>query len=559
MTLETPSSPASAASSLSDSAPDMPADPLPTYDALPPGTRLEEFVIERMIGASGFGIVYLATDQAFQRRVAIKEYLPIALASRSVDGAQVRLRAPDHAAAFERGRRAFIDESQLLARLDHPSLLHVLRSWEANGTAYRAMPYHAGHSLLALRHAMDQPPDEASLRALLEGLLGALEAIHGAGRVHREVTPSNILLMPDDHPVLLDGGAARRAIVGEQTQALMTLLEPTFAPMEQIAPSSRLPQGPWTDLYALAATVHYCVSGRLPGVPADWFPESHEPLAEAVQRLQNRFPTVHYSKSFLAAIDAALAMRPRDRPQSVAQFRAALDERPTAARVEPALPHEPPADTEPEFAPMPPVRIAPAVPLPPTPSRVRSQRLARESQQRRAKWTTAALVLLVFAALGWMLTEQDSLADAQAAFDGIVKDLGWPAPRPAATSLAPAAPRTAVATAPVAAPVAPAAVAAVAAPASQAAPLELPEAPTAAVGPVVAPTASPAPAVGAAPKASAKRRSGSARSAAGPRQICAGRTQFALYRCMQNLCAQPKWSQNAQCKRLRARDEVVEG
>ena len=623
MTPEPHSTPTFAAppSSLSDSTPDVRADPLPTHDALPPGTRLEEFEVERMIGASGFGIVYLGFDQAFERRVAVKEYLPVALASRDEEGAAVRLRAPDHAEAFERGRRAFVDESQLLARLDHPSLLHVLRSWEANGTAYRAMPYYAGHNLLALRQAMDQPPDEASLRALLDGLLGALEAIHRAGRVHREVTPSNIVLMPDDHPVLLDCGAARRAIVGEQTQALMTLLEPTFAPMEQIAPSSHLPQGPWTDLYAVAATVHYCVSGRLPAAPAGWLPEPHEPLVEAVQRLRKDFPQIHYSESFLAAIDAALAMRPRDRPQSVAQFRAALDERPAAARVEPAWVHEPtigwadePSANEPELAaaPMPmPMPMPKATPIPkptpmpkpmpkpppaqatarpPTPPpaplepdtlppqlHVRSYRLARERQQRRTRWTTAGIVMLVLAALAWMFTEQHNLADAQTALADIVKDMSWTAPKPAPTGR-PAAQRTAAAAPPVAAPAEPAPAA------SQAAPLQLPEAPTAAIGPGVpatvaaAPTATAAPtavaptaaapvraapaarptAAAVAPKPTAQRQRSSAR-ATSPRQICAGRTEFALYRCMQKLCAQPQWSKNAQCKRLRVRDEVVEG
>src|SRR5687768_9964922 len=161
--------------------------PRPTArpDALLPATRLEEFEIERVIGTSGFGLVYLANDEAFERRVAIKEYLPDTLAMRGSDGMQVVLRASAHADAFERGRRAFIEEAQLLARCHHPSLVHVQRHWESNGTVYRAMPFYPGQTLLELREAMDAPPDEASLRALLEGLLGALEKLHEAGALHR--------------------------------------------------------------------------------------------------------------------------------------------------------------------------------------------------------------------------------------------------------------------------------------------------------------------------------------------------------------------------------------
>lgn len=300
-------------------------------DALLPGTRLEEFEIERVIGTSGFGLVYLANDQAFERRVAIKEYFPDTLAMRGSDGIQVVLRASAHAEAFERGRRAFIEEAQLLARCHHPSLAQVQRHWESNGTVYRAMPFYAGRSLLELRQAMDAPPDEASLRALLEGLLGALEKLHEAGALHREIAPQHILLQPDDRPVLLDAGAARRAIVGDQARALMMLLAPSFAPAEQTAPNADRPIGPWTDLYSLAAVVKYCISGELPPPASLFTPPPHEPMAALVARLRETFPNLHYSDSFLAAIDAALAVQPRERPRDVAQWRALLDNHPPPA------------------------------------------------------------------------------------------------------------------------------------------------------------------------------------------------------------------------------------
>lgn len=297
-------------------------------DALEPGTRLEGYVIERVIGASGFGFVYLALDPAEDRRVAIKEYLPDTLAVRDEDGIQVLVRADSHIEAFERGREAFIEEANLLARCEHPSLLHVTRSWQSKGTAYRVMPYYPGNSLLTLREAMDAPPDEASLRALLDGLMGALETLHEAGVVHREVSPWNILLLPNDTPILLDFNAARRAMVGNRARALMSLLTPTFAPIELTNPSPERPIGPWTDIHALGAVIRYCISAEMPRVMTAASP--HEPLVTLVRRLQANFPKLHYSPSFLTAIDAALAMNPEDRPQSVAALRKRLDDHPAA-------------------------------------------------------------------------------------------------------------------------------------------------------------------------------------------------------------------------------------
>jgi non-specific serine/threonine protein kinase len=307
--------------------------PLSRDDALAIGSRLDEFQIERVIGASGFGVVYMATDLGLQRRVAIKEYLPDTLVVRAPDGAQVLLRAESNADAFERGRQAFVEEAQMLARCHHPSLVHVLRHWEVNGTVYRAMPYYPGTSLLHLRQSMDAPPDEASLRGLLEGLLEALAMLHEAGCVHGEITPSKIMLLPDDRPVLMDWGAARRAIVGDQARALMSLLAPSFAPPEQTHPGPARPIGPWTDLYALAAVVRYCISGQLPSATSLRAQPNEEPLRQMLARMQQTDEALQFSPSFVRAVEAALAPRPQDRPQDVAEFRALLDDHPAAQAV----------------------------------------------------------------------------------------------------------------------------------------------------------------------------------------------------------------------------------
>jgi len=147
-------------------------------EALPVGTRLFEFEIVDLVGQGGFGIVYLADDHSLQRRVAIKEYMPSALATRGAD-ASVIVRSERHADTFEIGRRSFVNEARLLAQFDHPALLKVYRFWEANGTAYMAMPYYAGKTLRdTLRERQGQPPDEAWIRKILAPVMDALELMH---------------------------------------------------------------------------------------------------------------------------------------------------------------------------------------------------------------------------------------------------------------------------------------------------------------------------------------------------------------------------------------------
>ncbi|MEO6031414.1 MAG: protein kinase, partial [Burkholderiaceae bacterium] len=168
-------------------------EPAQEHDALLPGTRLDEFEILRVLGAGGFGIVYLALDHVLMRQVAIKEFMPATLATRG-KGAIVSVRSPSLATTFATGLNSFFNEAQLLARFDHPALVKVHRFWKANGTAYMVMPYYPGQTLQAVRAAMRGSPDEAWLRALLDPLLGALDLLHHEGVYHRDIAPDNILL-----------------------------------------------------------------------------------------------------------------------------------------------------------------------------------------------------------------------------------------------------------------------------------------------------------------------------------------------------------------------------
>jgi len=284
-----------------------------TNGVLPPGTRLGEFEILGLIGEGGFGIVYRALDTSLDREVALKEYMPSALAAR-VGATQVQVKSSRYESMFRAGLKSFInDEARLLARFDHQSLVKVYRFWEANGTAYMVMPYYRGVTLKEALRSMQRPPDEAWLRALLTPLVDALAVLHASNCFHRDIAPDNIILLEDSHrPVLLDFGAARR-VIGDMTQALTVILKPGYAPIEQYAEVSSLRQGPWTDHYALAALVYFAITGRTPPPSVGRIvSDSYQPVA--------KLAAGRYSDRFLRAIDHALAVVPADRPQTDRQF-----------------------------------------------------------------------------------------------------------------------------------------------------------------------------------------------------------------------------------------------
>ena len=280
---------------------------------LPNGTRLGEFELTETLGEGGFGIVYLAWDHSLDRKVALKEYMPSAIAFR-VGQTEIRPRSERHQETFEAGMKSFINEAKLLAQFDHPALVKVYRFWEAHGTAYMVMPFYEGITVRDAVRKLPEPPDEAWILALLEPLFHALTMLHASQCFHRDIAPDNIMLLaPNERPLLLDFGAARR-VIGDMTQALTAILKPGYAPVEQYAEVPGLKQGPWTDVYALAAVVHWIVTGKTPPASVGrMFGDSYVPLAE---RLAGR-----YSPSFLAAIDRALVVLPDKRTSSIDAFR----------------------------------------------------------------------------------------------------------------------------------------------------------------------------------------------------------------------------------------------
>ncbi|WP_284617763.1 hypothetical protein [Aquabacterium humicola] len=544
----------------------------PLDGVAPPGHRLASFELQRVAHRDADHVVYQAWDHALRIPVAVKEYLPSALARRRDDGQVEPL--PDRPPAdFRRGLDAFIDEARLLARCDHPSLVRVHQLLRLHGTAYWVMPWFAGRTWRQARHDRSTPPDEATLRRLLTALLGALEAFQRLGGVHGGVNPSRILL-GDDGRVLLLGPTLRRPDAGATRLVDPRPAEPGFLAPELLQPSAERRTGPWTDFFALSRTLRFMLTGLLP--PPDG--TAPEPLAATIEQLYFDLPQLRYGERLLQALDAAGSPEIDERPQTVAEFRQWLAQgvKPPSMRPAPAAADVPPPD-------------APAIPGPPAPAAgpmaTAAAPVATAADEEAVDPATVDLIRRVLESIPERDEPAAAVTQAAApaldlpdpplpapprrqvtgarvlagiALAGVAAALAWswrppstpPASQPVA-SAAPAAP-TPTTAAPVVA----------AAPAPEPAPAPSPPPPAATVAPA-APAVATTPPPATPPAPAPVARAGAAveppppaRKATGPRQSCGGRSDFALYRCMQQQCAKARWQAHPQCVRLRATDRV---
>jgi formylglycine-generating enzyme required for sulfatase activity len=393
-------------------------------DALPEGTQLNVYTLGAVLGAGGFGITYRAIEQFTERPVAIKEFLPSAMAQRAPDGVSVR---PLSRGSFDFawGLERFRLEARTLIALKHKNVVPVLQYFEANGTGYLVMEYQSGATLGA-RLRGELHLGEAELRRILDPLLDALEAVHAKGFLHRDIKPDNIFLREDGTPLLLDFGAARQA-VGGKSQTLSAVVSEGYAPYEQYESGSA--QGPWSDIYALGCTLYRCMTGEKPpsapkrvNAALEKQPDPLKPLGAMARE--------RYARELIAAAEMAMRTAAGERPQSIAAFRALLapppderddseygrQERLRRERRKAAAPESPPTDPPREHRPAP----APVGP-------------GRPARARRAAIAAAGmLVLLVGAYLGleWYEERRFSRFAAAAeteiatgAFDGAERNL----------------------------------------------------------------------------------------------------------------------------------------
>jgi serine/threonine protein kinase/peptidoglycan hydrolase-like protein with peptidoglycan-binding domain len=288
--------------------------------ALPLGTVVSRYRITAILGRGGFGITYRAHDAKLDREVAIKEYLPATFAVRH-GGSAVLPSSTKWAEDFARGRQRFLDEGRTLASLQRtPAIVQVYDYLEANSTAYIVMGLVPGITLEArLRQTPTLPASEVD--GILWPLLDGLQRVHEAGFLHRDIKPGNIILGASGEPTLIDFGASRAAMIGSSAP-LTVIYTPGYAAAEQFSAAE---QGPWTDIYGLAATLYQAITGDRPASAVDRVLEdTHRPLAA---RQPAGFP-----HALLLGIDAGLAMRARDRPQSIAAWRSMLQGRSPAGR-----------------------------------------------------------------------------------------------------------------------------------------------------------------------------------------------------------------------------------
>ncbi|MFO1305436.1 MAG: serine/threonine-protein kinase [Burkholderiales bacterium] len=333
--------------------------------ALPTGARIAEFEIIRVLGEGGFGLVYLAFDQLLHRHVAIKEYFPSSYAVRR-DAQTITALSPSHEETYRAGMASFIEEARLLARFEHPALVKVLRYWESNGTAYMVMPHYQGRTLKDLLKSGDAFSTEAELRTLMSPLLEAVAVMHDEQCFHRDISPENVIIRPSGAPVLLDFGAARR-ILGDSTKALTVVLKQNYAPIEQYSDDGAMPQGPWTDIYALSAMMFTAIMRKPPpSAVARVYQDPVKPLAKS--------GLPGFTTRFLHGVDVGMAVRPEDRPRTIAAFREALGLDGGAAHAVPAgvKAPEPAAPAAPVPATAKPAPLAPApAPAAPQPAPVK--------------------------------------------------------------------------------------------------------------------------------------------------------------------------------------------
>ena len=284
-------------------------------EALPDGTLVGgEYRIDGMLGGGGFGVTYRGTDISLNRSVAIKEYFPYEFAVRegSVSVRSVPTKGGD---LFTWGRSRFLQEAQTLAQFSHPNIVRVSRILEENNTAYMVLDFEEGLSVNAWLESLARPPTQEELDRLLPPLLEALAHVHDKGYLHRDIAPDNIIVRKNGTPVLIDFGSARRDL-GERTRMMSAVVKSGYSPPEQYTREGK-GQGPWSDIYALAATLYRAVAGDAPlDAPERSIDEAYVPLAER--------GLAGYRSGFLSAIDAALALRPRERPQSIAAWRGML-------------------------------------------------------------------------------------------------------------------------------------------------------------------------------------------------------------------------------------------
>ncbi len=280
--------------------------------ALPAGYRLEEYTIDRTLGKGGFGITYLAKDLHLQQQVAIKEHLPDGISTR-IDGITVVAQSDLLERDYSWSLKSFVKEARTLAQIQHRNVVKVMRLVEANGTAYMVMEYLEGESFGAYLKRKRTGLTEQDLLNVVLPLLDGLKAVHERGVLHRDIKPGNIYITKDGWPILLDFGSARLDL--GQTATMTSMVSHGYSPFEQYQSKARQSAG--TDIYAMGGVLYRAITGAKP-------PMASDRITEDELKPVHKLAAGRYSDGFLRAIDHALSIDLRDRPESVESWREEL-------------------------------------------------------------------------------------------------------------------------------------------------------------------------------------------------------------------------------------------
>ncbi len=296
---------------------------------LSPGTVLHDtYLVGRVLGRGGFGITYLAWDINLGIKLAIKEYFPREMATRTPGRTAVSVYEGKTGGEYAYGLEKFLQEARTLARFEgHPNIVAVRSFFQANDTAYMVMSFLEGISLEQYLHQAGGRLGAEQALQLIMPVADALKEVHGSGLLHRDISPDNILVTARGQVVLIDFGAARQA-VSEKRKGLSVILKPGYAPEEQYRSGGV--QGPWTDVYALGATIYHLLTGSRPLDSLDRLDEDHLLPPSALG--------VPVDSGLEHTVLQAMAVRSADRFQSIETFQEALLER----KVEPRPPEAPP-------------------------------------------------------------------------------------------------------------------------------------------------------------------------------------------------------------------------
>ena len=284
---------------------------------LPPGTALMngQYLVGRILGKpGGFGLTYLGWDSQLATFVAVKEYLPRDLAGRQYDHLTVTAHTSDDTEPFRYGLEQFLHEARTLAQFDHPNVVRVRAFFQENGTAYLVMDFLQGSTLSDyLSESGGRMQEKAALDIMLPILAGLAE-VHAKGFLHRDIKPQNIYITASGRPILLDFGTARQSM---GIRGMTTVITPGYAPWEQYHRHGK--QGPWTDIYACAATLYQMVTGSIPPEAAGRV--AQDDLLPPSQIIPGLSP--HFSHALMQA----LAIDPAQRPQTVPDFQNSLTDK----------------------------------------------------------------------------------------------------------------------------------------------------------------------------------------------------------------------------------------